>query len=84
VIKVYLGTLSINRDDGDGTTSGRPRRRSLHPQLESRPVNAAQRLREALADKRRRGARFEAIEDEGRLTVIDKLACTPHVDGRSR
>jgi hypothetical protein len=47
-------------------------------------VNAAQRLREALADERRRGARFEAIEDEGRLTVIDKLACTPHVDGRSR
>jgi hypothetical protein len=27
---------------------------------------------------------LEVIEREGRLTVIDKLACTPHVDGRSR
>jgi hypothetical protein len=60
VIKVYLGTLSINRDDGDGTTSGRPRRRSLHPQLASRRVKAAQRSREALADERRHGAHFEA------------------------
>ena len=24
---------------------------------------------------------LEAIAREGRLTVIDKLACTPHVDG---
>jgi hypothetical protein len=56
LIKVYLGTLSINRDDGDGTTSGRPRRRSLYAQLESCPVNGA-----ALGDERRRGARFEAV-----------------------
>jgi hypothetical protein len=24
---------------------------------------------------------LEVIEEEGRLTVIDKLACTPHIGG---